>query len=357
MPGAMAPPAPAAAPAMPAVGVPDLTLRASSQMEWDDSDFMMETQADLNFGYGYAHPMADAPAEVPDLGGGAIAEAPTLGGNNQEQPAIHQRMIITTFNLTAETMDFESSVAFIRSITNEFGGYIENSSEDGLSIRFDQPHARFAFFTARVPSGRVHEFVKVLGENTNIISTNEHTSDITNSFFDNQARLASLVNQERLLTELLDSEDAGLHYILEVHRELASVRHQIEFLNTTIQHMQQAVNFSTVTVNLNEVMQYRPVDALPMTFGERLSQASYNSWNNFVRQTQNMAVNTIMRLPFFLLDLLRFAFWIALFLIVRMFIRKRKGRQRGQDTFDWLPVSRMRKTRLSPKPETGGDNR
>jgi len=340
-----APPAPAAAaPAMPATEMAGesvaLRARVLADQAWEMDDFAWEGEAALNFTYGSSQ-----------------ADVSVTGGSTHEQPTAQQRqrMIVTTFNLTAETMDFESSVAFIRSLTDEFGGYIESSSEEGLSIRFDHPQARNAFFAARVPSGRVHEFVGVVGENTNVVSTNEHTTDITNSFFDNQARLDSLVNQERLLNELLDSEDAGLHYILEVHRELANVRHQIEFMNTIIQQQEQSVNFSTVHVQLNEVMQYRPVEGLPMTFGERINQATYNSWNSFVRQAQNMVVNAIWRAPLFLLDLLILAFWVGLFLLVRMFIRKRKGRQRGEDTFDWLPVSRLKRNRIAREAESNNN--
>ena len=268
------------------------------------------------------------------------------------QAATARRMIVTTFNLTAETKEFDVSRNFIRAITDEFGGYIETSSEDGHSIRFNDMHARNAFFTLRIPSGRVHEFVELVGENTNIVNTNEHATDITDSYFDNQARLAALVNQESLLTALLESEGAGLHYILEVHRELANVRHQIEFFNSTIQRQEQSVNYSTVHIGLQEVMQYRPVDGMPTSFGERVSQATSNSWTNFVRQLQNTMVNAIWQLPFFLLGLLRIAFWVAVFLIVRKIIRKKKGRLPGEDTFDWLPISRMKRHKAQIETQT-----
>jgi len=268
-----------------------------------------------------------------------------------------RRMIVTTFNIDAETMDFDASVNFITSATHDFGGYIEMSSIDGRSIRFDDHSARFASFTVRIPSNSVHDFVSLVGGNTNVVSTMEQAEDITESYFDNQARLASLVNQESLLTSLLERDHAELEYILEVHRELASIRHQIERINSALQRMDQSVNFSTAHIRLQEVMQYRQVDVLPTSFGERVSQTISNSWNRFVLQSQNSVINTIWRLPFFMLNLLQFAFWVAVFLIVRKVIRKKKGRARGEPTFEWLNIKALTKRGSSKKDESGDDNR
>lgn len=245
------------------------------------------------------------------------------------------RMIVTTFILSAETMDFDTTVNFITSATRNFGGYIQNSSVDGRSIRFNDHFARSASFTVRIPSGSIHEFVSEVGYNTNIVSTQEHAEDITDSFFDSRARLASLINQESLLSALLENEGAGLEYILEVHRELASVRHQIELLHSSLQRMEQSVNYATAHINLHEVMQYRPVEAMPVTFSERINQNVSHSWDNFTRQMQNRMINIIWQLPFFATNMLIFALCLAVFWLIRKRIRKKRGKQPGESTFEW----------------------
>jgi len=252
-------------------------------------------------------------------------------------------MIVTTFHLNAETMDFEDSVDFIIAQVHDLGGYIENSSVSGRSIGFEDRSARFAFFTVRVPTPAMRHFVNVVGEKTNVTSVSESADDITERFFDSEARLASLVNQERLLNELLDG-GGDLEFILEVHRELANVRHQIELLSSSIQRMERSVSYATAHISLSEVMQFTPTDPLPLSFGQRINQAMGNSWVSFERHLQNMIVRLIWDLPYFILDFLGFLFWVAVFLIVRLIIRKRKGRKRGERTFDWLPAPRLRKT-------------
>ena len=254
----------------------------------------------------------------------------------------HNRMIVTTFHLSAETMDFEASVDFIISQVHDLGGYIQNSSVSGRSIDFEDRSARFAHFTVRVPAPAMRHFVAVLGDKTNVTSTQESADDITERFFDSQARLASLVNQERLLNQLLDG-GGDLEFILEVHRELADVRHQIELLSSSIQRMERSVNYATAHISLREVMQFTPVEPMPIGFGERINQAMGSSWARFGRDFQNMVVRLIWDMPYHIMNLLGFLFWVVVFLIVRLIIRKRKGIKRGERTFDWLPAPRMKK--------------
>ena len=342
-------PAPASAPVPPTAAPP----AAGGAFGYGGGAFAIERRVEA-WGGDVAVDSADVFMEemevaAPEFAFQSVQYDMVVGSAARSGPAVQQvaaprRMIVTTFNISAETMEFDESVDFITSAVNELGGFIEDKFVGGHSIRFDdRVFARSASFTVRVPTGMIHEFVRELGENTNIVSTSENAHDITDSYFDNQARLASLVNQERLLNGLLNSEGAGLEYILQVHRELANVRHEIERLNSAIQRMDQAVSLSTAHIHLQEVMEYRPVEALPTSFAERINQATSNSWNNFVSQTQRSVVNFIWRLPFLIRDLLRLVFWVAVFLIVRKIIRKKKGRSRGESTFEWLNLNRLGK--------------
>ncbi|MCL2856621.1 MAG: DUF4349 domain-containing protein [Oscillospiraceae bacterium] len=342
-------------PAMPVTGGGAIAFQrnvyAAADVGWaeamlvEEADFAMDFEiVPVTGGPGMEMPAEHPAGDMLVAGGNAMGQVPTT-----------RRMIVTTYSLTAETMEFEVSRNFIRDIIHDFGGYISGSWEGGRGYR-DVHREREASFTLRIPTGRVHEFVALMGENTNVVDTSVHTEDITASFFDNTARLASLVNQESLLVGLLDAEDAGLEYILQVHRELAFVRHQIEYLNTTIQRQEHSVSYSTVNIRLREVIQYRPVYDLPTTFGERISQAVSSSWDNFVWHSQNTFIRAIGRFPFFIVNLLQFVFWVAVFLIVRMFIRKKKGRLPGESTFEWLPIGRIRKGKAPAKPETDRDD-
>ena len=331
--------APAAAPMLERGAVYDMEMTAAEAQLINSMADSVHFEADM---------LAAADANINFSPGDERAEVPPA------QNAFAGRMIVTTFHLQAETMDFDGSISTLTDLVGEFGGYIESSSVSGRSIRFDDHNARWASFSVRIPSNRIHEFVAVFGEQTNIVSTSEHADDITEHYFDNQARLASLINQENLLSGLLETEGAGLEYILEVHRELANVRHQIEVLHAALQRMDQSVNFSTAHINLEEVMQYRQVDDLPTSFGQRVGQAFSNGWTNFIRQAQNNAVHIVWQLPFYLVNLLTFAFWVGVFWLVRRVIRKKKGLQRGERTFAWMRIGQIAHPKRSETPPQAG---
>ncbi|MCL2580574.1 MAG: DUF4349 domain-containing protein [Oscillospiraceae bacterium] len=321
---------PAAAPAPETAVDGDGFAFAAQEMGWSSDDAEFGMSPDMPMAQADVYTVHEAAAEE-------FMSIVTGGGETSViQPVAAGRMIVTTVSLHTETMDFDGSVSLITSMAQDFGGFIENSSVGGRSIRFDDHIARNAHFTVRVPTERIHDFVAQLSEHTNVVSRHENADDITDRFFDSRARLASLVNQESLLTDLLEREGAELEYILEVHRELANVRHQIELLHASLQRMESAVNFSTAHIGLEEVMQYRQVDDLPTSFGERVGQAATSSWANFTRQSQNSVVNFVWMLPFHLMNLLTFAFWVAVVLVIRRVIRKKKGLKKGERTFVWM---------------------
>ena len=314
-------PAPAAAPATPAAPAGGMVAFGfggeSREVEWAMDDVDMSTyvaQAD-NFDF-----ERRAQAMEPTAPGSASARAEEERGATQVSfPA--GRMMVTTFHIHAETMEFDQSMEFLVDATRQLGGFTEHSSVGGRSIHHSEYAARFASFTLRIPAGRVHEFVDLVRGEVNVTSLSESAQDITDSFFDNQARMESLVNHERLLVGLLDRPDADLEHIFEVHRELASVRHQIELLNSAIQRQGTAVSLATVHISIDEVTHLRPETVLPTTFNQRVNNAASGSWNNFVRSTQNSFVNFLWELPFLITNL----FWIVVVVGVVLIVLKRRG--------------------------------
>jgi hypothetical protein len=281
----------------------------------------------------------DDMAASPELPAEAV-NAPTGGEggilpDTVARPEETQRKIITTYDLTVETTQFDASVDFVNSIVEEFGGYIENSSVQGRSIQYEDNSLRMAHFTLRIPTGSVGQFVALVGERYNVIHTQESARDITDSYYDVQARLRSLEDQEKQLNGLLE-QGGDLQYILEVHRELANVRYQIEDFYSSLQRMDQSVNFSTANITLQEVISYQPVNAEPPGFGERVGQAAARSWVNFTRSAQNSFVGFVYALPFLLGNLLVIAVLAVIVLVARRIIRKRRGLKRGEPTFGWL---------------------
>lgn len=278
----------------------------------------------------------DEPMDMDDevnMGGGGE-------GVQTERIASQDRMVITTVFLSMQTMEFDAGVEDIQAIVEEYGGFIQSSYVEGQRM-FDTYGTRRADFTARIPSEKLQTFIANMDEKFNVINKQQSGEDITDSYYDSQARLNTLkVQEERLLAML---ETAGeLEYLLQVERELANVRYEIESLNSALTRMENYVALSTVNLSLEEVVKYTPVDPAPATFGERFLQTVSDSLRSFSLSMQNLLLGIVWLLPFLIVLAILL---IIVFVIFRKVRKNRKNRapklRRGQNdppVADAVPV-------------------
>ena len=261
----------------------------------------------------------------------AVAEAPMVGYSYKSSAEIYPtaspvnniadtRKIIKNVNLTLEALEFDKAVEDIKTTAVNQGGYIENSYVSGRSIN-DKYNQRYASFTIRVPADKLNSYVDTLNTNYNLLNINENSSDITDQYYDAESRLKSLLTQEERLLTMLEGA-TELQYMLEVERNLADVRYQIENYYSTLTRYDNQVSMSTVTIELQEVVKYQEVIEPPKTFGERLSIAIAGSWNNFVDDFQYFIIDFTYALP----GLITFCLIVGaiIFIIVSLVKRRRK---------------------------------
>ena len=214
-----------------------------------------------------------------------------------------QRKIIKNASLSMETMEYDGAYQVIEEITEGMGGYIESPPVEGVSL-YDQKHGyqsnRYASFTARVPADRLTAYIDALAEEFNVTNKSESGTDITDQYYDTQARLENLKIQEKRLLELL--EQAGqLADLLEIERELADVRYEIETITASIKRMDSQVSYSTVNIQLSEVIEYQENTPAPRTFGDRLKDALKGSAENFLDFCEDLLFALIYAAPVLLL--------------------------------------------------------
>ena len=113
--------------------------------------------------------------------------------------------------------------------------------------------------------------LKGLGET---VSTSVRGTDISTQYFDIETRLKTLRIREERLQELL-KEAKGLEDIIELERELANVSYEIQINQTQLRDFDSLVDFSTVTVSLQEVNEITSVTPSKQTLGDRVSEAFY----------------------------------------------------------------------------------
>ena len=209
-----------------------------------------------------------------------------------EEGALGDRKLITTADLSLDVTDFETAVAEIEQQAAALGGYFSSSSKGGSAERGN----RWAEYHARIPASRLSEFLDSAGNTGTVTSLTQGTTDITSQYVDNEARLESLRTQEQRLLELL--EQAGtLEDMILLEDKLTDVRYEIETITGQQKLYDNQVEYATVSLWVNEVS--RQTITAP-TFGDRIAEAFYGSFQNVVDLAQGAVILLIYLAPFLL---------------------------------------------------------
>jgi hypothetical protein len=225
---------------------------------------------------------SDSVAEAPE------AEQTQTGDTTPVLP--DARKIIRHASMDLETREFDAALRQIEELVSSAGGYIESSSQDGYSLEYQGDYReRYASIQARIPSEKLDEVISSVGSLCNVLNQSESMDDITDSYYDAQARLDSLEIQEERLLELL-AQATSLEDMITLESALSDVRYQIESLTASLRRMDNQVTYSYLNISLQEVVEYRAIQEKPQNFGEQLSDAFGRGIDGMVKGLQNFAL-------------------------------------------------------------------
>jgi hypothetical protein len=194
----------------------------------------------------YAEPQSHSRAPAPELAG-AVAEKITVADDSATAPAPIARKLIRTGNAGLEVKAVPEAVAQVKAWVQEAGGYVgdESEAEDGYGVKT-------AYLTCRVPSEQLDALVERLKELGDVERVQLSAQDITEQYFDLEIRLANQKRLETRLLELLERRANELSDLLEIEREAARVRGEIEQLEGRQRFWDNQVALSTLQVELHE---------------------------------------------------------------------------------------------------------
>ena len=203
-------------------------------------------------------------APEPDMPAMDAAEAESNGSfsgtgvsNLLDHPATADSSdkIIYSAWVDLETLDFDQSLKDVYALIDRCGGFLENADVSGTDYS-SQFHGyknyRSANFTIRVPKAQFSQLLDSLGSIGNVTYTSTQAENITSQFTDTESRLAMYKTEEERLLAMLEKADTVEDMIL-IESRLSDVRYNIESLTTQLNNWQKQVDYSTVTLHLNEV--------------------------------------------------------------------------------------------------------
>jgi len=178
--------------------------------------------------------------------GGEVAQVQTSTINSSKDKGVYEtsRKIIRSANITMYVDNFNRGAERLESIAKQYGGQVANKTF--------QRSGSFVSGTLVlwIPAPRLLKSVEEIDKVGKVSNFSITAQDITDEYYDLDARLRNAKKQEERLIYLLEKKGARLQEILKVEKEMARVRGEVETMEGRQRRMNQQISFSTVTIYL-----------------------------------------------------------------------------------------------------------
>ena len=241
------------------------------------------------------------------------------GAGNTITPidATNQKLI-RKFHMEAETEDLDALLEAITEKTRQLGGYFEQQEIYNGSPS-SQRRYRHGTLTIRIPADKLDDFVAKVTEESNIISSNETTDDVTLRYVAIQSRIAALETEQTRLLELLSKAETTKD-LLEIEKRLTEVRTDLEQITSELRVMDNQVNYGTVYLSVSEVKEYTVVEE-PETVWQRIGTGFMQSLKGLGTFFTNLFVFIIVASPYLVVIAI---IVVAVLLIIRAAKKKKR---------------------------------
>ena len=246
-------------------GDADAPAAARAQIAFDSSEESMAGEAAMTKS---AVAPAPAPAPAPaaparsvessamamEAGEAAIDDesGESLPGQDVATLVQQRRIIVRTVDMGIVVDDVGESIDAIGGVAEEMGGWLVSSSH---------AEEHFGFVSVRVPAERLDEAIQRLRAMAQDVRSEITSSrDVTDEYYDIQARLTNLEATEGALIKLLDRAEK-VEDALSIQQSLSEVQEDIERLQGRIKLLEQTAAYSLINVSLELVKGEMSIDA------------------------------------------------------------------------------------------------
>ncbi len=234
--------------------------------------------------------------------------------NSQTPPSVTERKIVRNGDLQLEAESPEQSQQKISAIAESKGGFVvesQQSSSDARSAVRD-----VVTMTIRVPSAKFTEALDEIRKTASrVVVETVKSDDVTEEFIDIEAQLKAKKALEVQFLEIMKRANT-VEDALDVQRQLAEVRGEIEKIEGRKRFLENQSSFSTIKIRLQTPATFTETST---GFFDRFKQAFSNGFD--------AALSFILGLVSFVIAILPFLIFIVLpiYFVVRYFLKKRRN--------------------------------
>lgn len=204
-------------------------------------------------------------------GGGASSPksrgpgSPPAGG--KDEPT---RKIVYTAHIDVIVSQIELARDRVREIVDGAGGYVAKSD-----FEQDAGSRRAATYTLRVPVDRLMGVLDTLGQLGTVVRNSTDSEDVTEEFYDLEARLKNLRAEEESLNRLLKENAGKLEDVLKIRTQIVENRNQIEKAEGRSKYLSKLSDLATIHLGIRERSGFVPASA--PSFAGRVGRAFEDS--------------------------------------------------------------------------------
>ena len=277
----------------------------------------VEMEADI------ALPEKDMPSGMD----GGYVSAP-IEDSISSDAAQYAEKVIRNVSMYAESRDFDRALEEIRASVAFLGGYEQSVNVTGKSYHSSTQYCRTARMTLRIPAESLDAFLGEVGKLVNVTSETMNSTNVTAEYYDMEARISVLESEKAAYEEMLKKSD-DVTYLLKIKDRLYDVIEEIESYKTQLRVYDNKVAYSTVTMTLDEVIEYTPIVTPRDSFGTRIANAFRESWQDFADGCQSLFIGLVYSLPTLLV---LGVIGAGIFAVVLVLVKKAKEKATAKHT-------------------------
>ena len=243
----------------------------------------------------------------------------SAGGQEESKDTISSadgEKIISTFYLDFETIAFEKDMTTLKDMVTSYDGYIE-ASDIYQQGSFEGKTYQYGSLTIKVPKDKANAFIEEGKKQFHLVRENSSAQNVTLQYKDTQLRLETLTKQKDRLNELY-SQAERIEDIVSIETKLNDVILEIEYIKSELDYLDRSIDYTTLTVALNEVANLSNNPDIRATFSDRIAAAFKDSLRFFKEATTDFAVFMVYTLPFIVI--------LAVIVTILVLVFKRKDR-------------------------------
>ena len=256
--------------------------------------------ANGSFDYGWS---GETAPEMPK------AEADSVPDTNANT-AIQSAKMIYTADVTLQTKEYDQAYAALNALVGELGGYFETRElNQGGTYRS-------MYCVVRVPAEQFTPFLDRAGAIANMTYRNENAENVSEAYYDLEARLTTQRTKLQRLQELLAMAE-NMEDIITIESAISDTELQIEYLTGSLRRYDSLIGYSTIHVSLHEVYRLSTEEETPVTFGDRLASAFKRGFERGVSDLEDFIISLAR-------NWMSLVIWAVIIVVAVVLIRRRK---------------------------------